>query len=107
MDPERKLLVVGSRYAKRTPRNAVVAIKIEDSNSYVDILKKAREKINIKEMEISNLKFRKSANGGILLEIPCPDGHARAETLANCLKEEVGSQAKILRPSLVSYISVA
>lgn len=84
---------------RRAPRHAVVAIKIENGNStYADILRKARENINIKELGIANPKFRKAANGGVLLEIPGPDGHQRAEILANRLRNEVGSQARITRP---------
>lgn len=88
--------------------NAVVSIKLEDSSlTYADILKRAREKINIKELGISNPKFRKMANGGILLELSGSEGHARAEALADCLRREVGSQAKITRPTKFGELRIS
>lgn len=85
---------------RRPSNNAVVAIKVEngDSTSYADILKKARQRINIKDIGITNPKIRKMANGGVLLEIPGPDGQARADALTSRLKKEVGDSAKISRP---------
>lgn len=86
-------------FRKRPHRNAVVTIKVEDGGpSYVEILKKARENINIKEIEIINPKIRRTANGGVLLEIPGADGHQRADELAHRLKSEIGNDAKIGRP---------
>lgn len=98
----------GSRGPPRTRRAppAVVSIKLEDNNStYADILKKAREKIDIKELGINNPKFRKSANGGILLELSGSDGHA--EILADRLRKEVGNQAKITRPIKLGELRIS
>lgn len=84
---------------RRIQKNAVVTIKVEEGrSSYAEILKRARENINIKELGIANPKIRRTANGGILLEIPGIDGHRRADELANRLRMEIGSEAKIGRP---------
>lgn len=59
----------------------MVAIKIKDGNesSYADVLRMARQQINIKDLGIKNPKIRMAANGGVLVEIPGPDGPARAD----------------------------
>lgn len=66
--------------------------------SYADILKTAKQKINIKEIGIINRKIRKMVNGGILMEISGPDGYRRADILADNLRREFDSSAKIGRP---------
>lgn len=48
-----------------------MAIKIKEGEStYADVLKNARQRINIEELGIKNLKIRTVANDGVLVEIP-------------------------------------
>lgn len=93
---------------RRPPKNAVVAIKIEDGKStYAEILKCAKERINIKELGITNLRIRRTVNGGVLMEIPGPDGQTNTDKLASRLKNEVGGGVKISRPTKFGEIRVS
>jgi len=84
---------------RRVPRKAAVAIKvISDNLSYSDVMKKAKEKINLNELGISNLNSRRAANGSVLIEIPGPEGHIKADTLANHLRNIIGDSAVVSRP---------
>jgi len=45
--------------------------------SYADILKRARSKFTLAELGVELAKIRDVANGGLLIEIPGPDGPRR------------------------------
>jgi len=76
---------------RRAPRNAAVAIKANtDGPTYAEIIKMAKEKINLKELGIINLRTRIAANGGRIIEISGPEGAVKADTLASRLREIVG-----------------
>lgn len=88
------------RQKRKPPRCVVVALKIENgTTTYADILKCARQKINIKELGISDPRVRRSANGGILFEISGPDGGSRADALAGRLRSELGGMVRVTRPT--------
>lgn len=92
----------------RLNKNAVVTLKAgNETMSYADILKTARQKINIKEIGIINPRIRKMANGGILMEIPGPEGHKRADILADNLRKEFGDSARIGRPIKFGELRIA
>jgi len=75
---------------RRAPRNAAVAIKANEGGpSYADIMKIAKEKINLKELGIVNLRTRIAANGGRIIEIPGPESTIKADTLVSRLREIV------------------
>lgn len=79
---------VSTARLRKPPRTASVAVtgKI-DGVSYANILKKAREGISLSELGIENTRIRKGINGGVIIEIPGPEGKERADTLAKQLRD--------------------
>lgn len=85
-----------NRKLRKPPKTAAVTITdVEESG---EILKYAREKISLLELGIERSKVRRAANGGVLIEIPGPDGVIKADRLANKLREVVKDKAIISRP---------
>lgn len=83
----------------RPPKSAVVSIKSKDeAQSYANILKRARERINLGELGIKDPKVRFAANGGVLVEIPGPEGSKMANTLAEKLSSVMGEEYRISCP---------
>jgi len=83
---------------RRAPRNAAVSIKVNpEGPSYAEIIKQARESVNLKEFGITNPRMRRAANGGVLIEIAGPEGAAKANTLAARLKDVIGGNATVSR----------
>lgn len=92
----------------RPPKSAVVSIKsIDESQSYADILKRARERINLGELGIKDPKVRFAANGGVLVEIPGPEGAKMANSLAEKLLLVMGEDYKISCPIKFGEIRVS
>jgi len=68
---------------RRAPRNATVSIKSSsDDLSYAEIIKYARENVNLKDLGIVNLRMRRAANGGVLIEISGSEGTIKVDLLA-------------------------
>jgi len=81
------------------PRAAAVTIKSTSKDiSYADILKRARSKFALAELGVEAAKIRKAANGGLLIEIPGPDGGAKADLLADWLRTVLGEEETVARP---------
>ncbi|XP_067209306.1 uncharacterized protein [Linepithema humile] len=86
---------------RRLPRTAAVAISAPDG-TYADVMKEARERINLKDLNLNSLKIRNARNGGILLEIAGEQSRMKADALAVKLKEVVADrtdEVRISRPS--------
>jgi len=68
----------------KPPRNAAVAIKASaEGLTYAEIIKQAREKVNLKDLGIINPRMRRTANGGVIIEILGPKGASKADILAS------------------------
>jgi len=79
---------------RRVPRAAAVSIKANaDGLSYADIIKRARESVNLKDLGITNPRMRRAANGSVIIEIAGPEGAIKADTLASRLREVIGEDA--------------
>lgn len=73
---------------RRLPKSAAVAISgTGEAFSYANVLRKVREKIDLKALKIENSRIRPSANGGILIEIPGKEGNSKADALIEKLRE--------------------
>lgn len=84
---------------RRPPRSAVVCIRREEAGlSYAEILRKARENVNLDEIGINNTRIRWAANGNILIEISGTEMNSKADLLADRLKPILGDDATISRP---------
>ncbi|CAK9815590.1 hypothetical protein ANTPLA_LOCUS8712 [Anthophora plagiata] len=85
----------------RVPRTAAVSLTVPPggSVSYAQALASAREKINLAEVGITEVRPKRAVTGGLLLQIPGPEGAAKADALASKLKEALeGTGVKIARP---------
>ncbi|XP_067203393.1 uncharacterized protein [Linepithema humile] len=94
----------GPSYAKarkRLPRTAAVAINTA-AGSYADVIRTAKDKIDLKDINIKSLTMRKARNGGVLLEISGEQSRMKADALASRMREAVKDlpgEVKISRPS--------
>lgn len=83
----------------RLPKAAAVSSKAsKDGVSYADIMKKAKSSFALTEIGIDSARIREVANGGILIEVPGPDGASKADTLVDRLKMVLGESASVTRP---------
>lgn len=62
------------------------------------MLKSARDKISLDELNIKMTRIRRAANGGMIIEILGQNEHDRADALADKLKTILKDQAKVVRP---------
>jgi len=100
------LSAIGAR--RRPPRAAAVSIKANaDGLSYADIIKRARENVNLKELGITNPRMRRAANGGVIIEILGPEGAIKADTLASRLREVIGENAAVSRPVVKADLRIS
>lgn len=84
---------------RRPPRTAAVALKaVDESATYAQILKAARDKVSLKDLGITNPRIRKAINGGVIIEISGEDGPVKADNLAGKLREAVGGMTQVVRP---------
>jgi len=93
---------------RRAPRAAAVSIKANAENvTYADIIKHARENVNLKDLGIVNPRMRRAANGGIIIEIAGPEGALKADSLASRLREVIGSNASVSRPVVKADVKIS
>lgn len=90
---------------RRPPKTAAVMVtsKKEDF-TYADVLKLARGKISLDELDIPATKIRKAANSGMIIEVLGPNSFSRANTLAEKLKGVFLEQARVVRPTVKGEI---
>lgn len=88
-----------SKPGKRLVRPAVVTISNKSRGaSYAEILSKAREKVSLKDLGISETVIRRALNGAIVIEVPGPRGKQLAGSLSSRLAEALGNVAKVSNP---------
>lgn len=73
--------------------------------SYAEALKNLRDKIALPELEIQSSHIRKSANGGIIIEIPGENKSLKADRLRD-MTEVLGNTAKVTRPSIKGELRI-
>ncbi|KYQ58856.1 hypothetical protein ALC60_02142 [Trachymyrmex zeteki] len=97
-----------SQTVRRTPRTAAIQISCRNGAMYTDVLREAKEKIDIDELGISDIRPRRARTGALLLEIPGTDGSEKANKLANKLKEALQNNCNVLisRPEKMADIRV-
>ncbi|XP_067208762.1 uncharacterized protein [Linepithema humile] len=77
-----------SNLKKKIPDTAAVSILLDECElTYSDVLSRARERISLAELNISGTRIKRSANGGVLIEIPGADADLKADLLYNKLRE--------------------
>ncbi|XP_018371337.1 PREDICTED: uncharacterized protein LOC108766503 [Trachymyrmex cornetzi] len=59
-------------------------------------MRKARDRVNLGEVGVGSLRTRRGATGALVLEVPGPDGHAKADALAVQLGEALRDQEGVV-----------
>lgn len=84
---------------RKAPKTAVVCIKRDvDGLSYSQILRRAREKVPIMDLGITDTRIRWAANGSVLIEVAGDNKDDKADLLADKLKEALTDKAIVSRP---------
>lgn len=93
---------------RKPPKTAAVAIKgFAEKFSYAQALRTAQEKIQLTDLKIHKSRVRKAANGGIIVEIPGPQGSEKADILAKKLSEVMSGHAEVTRPTIKGEIIIS
>ncbi|KYN16905.1 hypothetical protein ALC57_10815 [Trachymyrmex cornetzi] len=93
----------------RAHRTAAVLLRCEEAGgnsapTYADVMRMARGKISLEELEISNTRIRKAQAGELLIEISGgEEAGAKAEAIVDHLKtviaeSEFGKKVSVIRP---------
>jgi len=100
--------LAASGVRRRAPRAAAVSIKANTEGlTYAEIIKRAREGVNLKDLGITNPRMRRAANGGVIIEIAGPEGAIKADTLASRLREVIGDNASVSRPVVKADLRIS
>lgn len=96
----------------KAPRTAAVILSLqpeaaEKGQTYSSVLQAAREKINIEELGIDRIRFRQTATGARMWEIPGSDRVAKADRLAESLREALSGVASIVRPVKTADVRIS
>lgn len=85
--------------ARKPPKTSAVMITgHKEEFSYAEALKKARESISLKDLEIDHTKVRRAANGGMIIEVIGPDSARKAVALKDRLSDVLRNEAQVTRP---------
>lgn len=88
---------------RRAPRSAAVAIRpINIEQPLADLMRKARGGVSLEDFGIVDSRIRRTANGSLLVEIPGPEGSAKADKLADRLRTALQGEAMVSRPTIKS-----
>jgi len=89
---------------RRAPRAAAVAINANaEGVTYADIIKRAKESVNLKDLGIVNPRMRRAANGGVIIEIVGPEGALKTDSF----REVIGSSALVSRPVVRADVRIS
>lgn len=94
-----------SRPIRSLAKPAVVTITGKSKEvSYAEILGKAKEKVSLGNLGISNVRMRRAMNGALVMEIPGPDGKVLAGILRENLEVALGDEAVVSNPVAMGEI---
>ncbi|KYN17083.1 Gag-Pol polyprotein, partial [Trachymyrmex cornetzi] len=93
---------------RRPPKTAAIQISCRGDATYADVMRVAKEKVDIDAMGIHEVRPRKSRSGALLLEIPGAEGGSKADKLAEKLKTALEGQEDVLitRPEKMAEIRI-
>lgn len=95
------------RPPRRNQVEAVVIHKATSTESYADILRKVKNNINIEDLGISDTRIRRTATGGLLIQIAGEESRSQADALAEKVRGVVGEDARVGRPCRRAEIRVS
>jgi hypothetical protein len=67
--------------------------------TYAKVLTEAKDKVNLADLGISNLRFRRAVTGARVLELPGVTSGEMADKLAKELAEKLGEGVRVSRPT--------
>jgi len=92
---------------KKLPTTAAISIKgTKKDFDYADALKRARQNISLKDLDIKNPKIRKGISGTTIIEISGPDNIKKADLLAMEMSKMLTGEAQISRPNIKGEIKL-
>ncbi|XP_047513992.1 uncharacterized protein LOC125055580, partial [Pieris napi] len=97
----------------RVTRSAAVSITLakeaeQKGLTYADIIKEARQKIDLNGLGIEAVKFRRGVTGAAILLIPGTGKDGVANSLADKLKEVLSAESvKVARPQKVTSVRIS
>lgn len=84
---------------RKPPRTAAVAMKaLTPGLTYSEIIKQARNNLQLAELGIERTRIRYAANGVALIEIPGENRNEKADKLRSKLSDILGEHVKVTRP---------
>ncbi|CAK9834518.1 hypothetical protein ANTRET_LOCUS11035 [Anthophora retusa] len=87
----------------RVPRTAAVSLTVPPGAklTYGEAIRAARQKLDLpKEVGLEAVRYKRAVTGALLMQVPGPEGAAKADTLAEKLREALeGTGVKITRPT--------
>lgn len=97
--PQAVKSVVARPINRRVPKSAAVCIKRNtDGPSYAQMLRKAREQIQLGGIGIEDTRIRWAANGSVLIEVAGNNMGEKTDLFASKLREVLEGEATISRP---------
>lgn len=86
---------------KKVPRTMTIGItSLVNNMTYADILKKARENVSLKALNIDKAKIKRTMTGEVIIEIAEDDNEVKADSLRDKLDEVLdSSKIKVTRPT--------
>lgn len=81
--------------------------KNEQANTYADILKNSKRNININELGIEETRIRRTMADSLLIQVAGEKSKAEADALAERMRNIVGSEARVARPSRKAEIKIS
>ncbi|XP_045540354.1 axoneme-associated protein mst101(2)-like [Papilio machaon] len=98
----------------RPPKTSAVVVTlhptaVEKGVTYAKALAEAKQKVNLKDLDIESVRFKRAATGASIIEIPGATSAPKADLLAEKLREVFGNGGDITvsRPTKMSELIVA
>lgn len=82
------------KVTRKPPRTAAVTLTCPP-DQYAATMRKAREIIDLDEIEIKSLKPKRAVTGALVLEVPGPGREEKAVTLRNRMEEALAQMERV------------
>ncbi|XP_039303448.1 uncharacterized protein LOC120357344 [Solenopsis invicta] len=79
----------------RPPTTAAVTVTCADPAAYAQVLKTARERVNLTSLGIEDLRPRRAVTGALILEVKGADNATKADALAEGIREALGDREDV------------
>ncbi|XP_039303923.1 uncharacterized protein LOC113003423 [Solenopsis invicta] len=84
----------------KPPTTAAVTVTCADPRAYAQVLKTARERVDLSSLGIEDLRPRRAVTGALILEVRGAENGTKADALAEGIREALGERddVKVARP---------